>query len=717
VSVAAPAAEDSSMSARDMGNLIGTGMHSPPAMDNDEPSSPTRTSIAGRAPSVSTFEAAKEASVYFWNIPRQTGEDYRRVTIQNAALNAQELEVTKKLRRAVDLREKWVYMRDTPEWKEQSEWQPSQTGKRHLELPFDPLLPELPPALSYEFAWVDGIVEIGSGGHEWEPSPSNMSYTAFVEDLEELQRVMNDPEARSFCWRRLELLRERFNMYQILNADQEQLSQKKFPHRDFYNVYKIDTHVHHSSLANQKEFLNFIKDKLAKSEDDIVIKQNNREMTLREVFQSIGLSEDELSVDTLDVHAGPTTFHRFDRFTLKYSPVGQSKLREIFLKTDNYNGGKYLADLTKRVLADQETLKYQLSEYRISIYGRRADEWDKLGRWFTQHHIFSPVARWLIQVPRLYPSYYAEGNVQSFQDMLSNIFNPLFEVTIHPERHPEVAALLQQVVGFDSVDDESLPADKEVLRGAKPPAEWTTVENPPYSYQQFYLQSNLACLNRLREARGLNTLSFRPHAGEAGPLEHLACTFLLANGINHGLKLKENPVLQYMYYITQIGIAMSPLSNAALFCEYIKNPCIEYFCRGLNVSLSTDDPLQFAYTREPLMEEYSVFASVFRCTNTSLCELARNSILQSGLEAVIKNVCLGPGWYMSGYSGNDPRLSNVPNMRLRYRHDTLMEEVQMLYAGPPPSSIRVLPTWSARQERPWKETDTVQPRNGARGEA
>ena len=37
------------------------------------------------------------------------------------------------------------------------------------------------------------------------------------------------------------------------------------------------------------------------------------------------------------------TFHRFDRFNLKYNPAGQSRLREIFLKTDNHVKGRYLA--------------------------------------------------------------------------------------------------------------------------------------------------------------------------------------------------------------------------------------------------------------------------------------------------------------------------------------------------------------------------------------
>jgi len=39
------------------------------------------------------------------------------------------------------------------------------------------------------------------------------------------------------------------------------------------------------------------------------------------------------------------TFHRFDKFNSKYNPVGESRLREIFIKTDNYMGGKYFANI------------------------------------------------------------------------------------------------------------------------------------------------------------------------------------------------------------------------------------------------------------------------------------------------------------------------------------------------------------------------------------
>lgn len=68
--------------------------------------------------------------------------------------------------------------------------------------------------------------------------------------------------------------------------------------------------------------------------------------------------------------------------------------------------------------------------------------------------------------------------------------------------------------------------------------------------------------------------------------------------------------LQYLYYLKQIGVAMSPLSNNKLFLDYAKNPFPKYFAQGLNVSLSTDDPLMLHYTKDPLLEEYSVAAQV-----------------------------------------------------------------------------------------------------------
>lgn len=50
----------------------------------------------------------------------------------------------------------------------------------------------------------------------------------------------------------------------------------------------------------------------------------------------MNLTPFDLTVDMLDVHADRNTFHRFDKFNAKYNPIGESRLREVFLKTDNY---------------------------------------------------------------------------------------------------------------------------------------------------------------------------------------------------------------------------------------------------------------------------------------------------------------------------------------------------------------------------------------------
>ncbi|SSD59248.1 probable AMP deaminase [Saccharomycodes ludwigii] len=496
-------------------------------------------------------------------------------------------------------------------------------------------------------------------------------------DLERVINISSDGPAKSFAFRRLQYLEARWNMYSLLNEYQEIAVSKKNPHRDFYNVRKVDTHVHHSACMNQKHLLRFIKHKLRNNGDEKVIFRDGKVLTLNEVFKSLNLTGYDLSIDTLDMHAHKDTFHRFDKFNLKYNPIGESRLREIFLKTDNYIHGKYLAEITKQVISDLEVTKYQNVEYRVSIYGRSIDEWDKLASWVVDNKIFSHNLRWLVQVPRLYDIYMKTGAINNFADIIKNLFQPLFEVTKNPKSHPKLHIFLERVIGFDSVDDESKP-DRRFHRKYPPPSLWNSPTNPPYSYYIYYLFANLAFLNQWRAKRGFNTFVLRPHCGEAGDPEHLVTAYLLTEGISHGILLRKVPFVQYLYYLDQIGIAMSPLSNNALFLTYDKNPLPAYFKRGLNVSLSTDDPLQFSYTREPLIEEYSVAAQIYKLSNVDMCELARNSVLQSGWEAQIKKHWIGHNFEKNGVEGNDVEKTNVPDIRINYRYETLETELELV---------------------------------------
>lgn len=62
---------------------------------------------------------------------------------------------------------------------------------------------------------------------------------------------------------------QKFRLHLLVNADREFLAQKSAPHRDFYNIRKVDTHVHHSACMNQKHLLRFIKSKLRKEPDEV----------------------------------------------------------------------------------------------------------------------------------------------------------------------------------------------------------------------------------------------------------------------------------------------------------------------------------------------------------------------------------------------------------------------------------------------------------------
>ncbi|KAJ1820515.1 AMP deaminase, partial [Coemansia sp. RSA 2675] len=394
-------------------------------------------------------------------------------------------------------------------------------------------------------------------------------------------------------------------------------------------------------------------------------------LTLRQVFESLNLTAYDLSIDTLDMHAHKDAYHRFDKFNLKYNPIGESRLREIFMKTDNFIDGEFFAQITKEVISDLEQSKYQMSEYRISIYGRSSDEWDKLAAWVIDHNILSPNVRWLIQVPRLYDVYKASGQVENFEQVIANLFGPLFEVTKDPASHPKLHVFLQRVVGFDSVDDESKP-ERRMHKKYPLPRVWNTNDNPPYTYYTYFTLANMCTLNQWRARRGFNTFVFRPHAGEAGDTEHLAATFLAAQAINHGILLRKVPALQYLYYLQQIGLAMSPLSNNALFLVYERNPFNTFFQRGLNVALSTDDPLQFHFTKEPLMEEYSVAAQIWKYSSVDMCELAMNSVIQSGFEAEVKRHWIGREYLETGQT--EVHKTNVPLSRLKYRSSTLEQE-------------------------------------------
>jgi AMP deaminase len=491
-----------------------------------------------------------------------------------------------------------------------------------------------------------------------------------------LDRILNfiaRGPARTFTYNRLQYL---YRLHILTKGHDEIAQARKVPHRDFYNVRKVDTHIHHVACMNQKHLLRFIKSKLKKCPDEVVVSHGRETLTLGQLFASIGLTAYDLSIDTLGMHAHTDSFHRFDKFNLKYNPLGHTQLRDVFLRRENHLRGRYLAEITREVIADLESNKYQMVEWRVSIHGRNMNEWDRLAAWVMDHKLISANVRWLVQVPRKYAQDKADGLVENFEQVIQNLFQPLFEVTQNPRSHPALHLFLQRVVGLDSVDDES-QVDQRLHQHYPIPSNWNSSHNPPYDYWIYHLFANLTSLNAWRKQKKLNTFVLRPHSGETGDPNHLASAFLCCHSISHGITLRKLPVLEYLFYLEQVGIAMSPLSNNALFLSYDKNPFVGYFKKGLNVSLSTDDPLQVSFTKEPLIEEYVVAAQVYKLSSVDMCELAKNSVAQSGFELQLKKRWLGDNFMLPGVTGNDVTKSKVPDLRQDFRSVTLQAECNL----------------------------------------
>jgi len=494
----------------------------------------------------------------------------------------------------------------------------------------------------------------------------------FCRHFREVCETMQDGPTRTWTHRRLDVTARVFALHTELNGALEQ-DHTELDTQDFYNVAKVDTHVHAFSASSATGLLKMIRGKAQAHSDDVVTGDG---ATLGEVLAQNCMSESIRNVHALNVQSDSASFMRFDVYHSRFDVTQKaSELEEIFLHRYNHIGGRYFAELLKKEVFARGTDHNIYTELRLSIYGKSRREWQDLAKWHEDHDMRSSNNRWMIQVPRIYNVLKRSGDVSCFQDFLGNVFLPLVEISLSPSVDPNLARFLEEVSGFDSVDDES--RSEGHLRDT-PPEEWNTEENPCYAYYCYYMWANINVLNAVRRQRGLNTFAFRPHCGESGPTSHLVAAFLTADSINHGINLMNTPVMQYLYMLCQIGVSVSPLSNNSLFLEYNKNPFPVFFKRGLNVTLSTDDPLQFHISEQPLLEEYSVAKQVWRLSTTDLSEIARNSVLQSGFSRERKEEWLGPAFQQFLSGGNNINKSNISDVRLSFRFQCLKEELDLL---------------------------------------
>lgn len=72
---------------------------------------------------------------------------------------------------------------------------------------------------------------------------------------------------------------------------------------------------------------------------------------------------------------------------------------------------------------------------------------------------------------------------------------------------------------------------------------------------------------------------------------------------------------------------------------------------------------------------------VWKLTACDLCEIARNSVLQSGYPHDSKQHWVSDTYWKLGPEGNDIKKTNVPGVRMQFRKDILNGELKLIEEG------------------------------------
>ncbi|SMN21744.1 similar to Saccharomyces cerevisiae YJL070C Putative protein of unknown function with similarity to AMP deaminases [Maudiozyma saulgeensis] len=397
----------------------------------------------------------------------------------------------------------------------------------------------------------------------------------------------------------------------------------------------------------------------------------------------------------------------------------------------------------------QVSVDYQYTNEK----GSTSDNWWlKFSNWLMRYNLISYNIRWNIRISRCYSPLFALGKVGNFQDFINLIFDPLLEAMNSDDIKFQFA--MRNICSLDLVINQTDDYLWKVFEDTDlEPSKWVAGgDNPTISQYMYSIFDKLSEINRLRHNCFQNTIILRSYCCPYitknrtsqfsttdvifnEQIESLACNLLLCNG---GLLQSEPiweapPLFLYMYYLFQVPIVVSPLSSVSHGTSliedyrdlgtqtdernieknfvterreenklrnltiidgrsYNKNPFMSLFKIGFKVSLSSESVLfNSSYTQEPMMEEYSVAASIYLLNAADLCELSRNSVLVSGYDgwykshwigAVIKKkqdeevmsepIGMTDVWYDKDQDTRERH--NVPFLRRHFRNETLAQE-------------------------------------------
>jgi adenosine deaminase len=164
-----------------------------------------------------------------------------------------------------------------------------------------------------------------------------------------------------------------------------------------------------------------------------------------------------------------------------------------------------------------------------------------------------------------------------------------------------------------------------------------------------------------------NGLHLTAHAGEAAGPESIwgAIRHLGVERIDHGtLAIEDGELVEYLAR-HRITLTQCLSSNIRLNVveDYTLHPFIEFYRRGVPVTLNTDDPQVFGVS---LTEEYLRAAEVFSLGPAELGEIALNGIraafapdevknrIQQRMERELRELCAPADRFMTGPAAGPP---------------------------------------------------------------
>ncbi|QLQ78489.1 hypothetical protein HG537_0A07360 [Torulaspora globosa] len=576
-------------------------------------------------------------------------------------------------------------------------------------------------------------------------------FQEFRKDFLSLAEIARCSPLSEVAQKRIKYLVNKFDLFQHLNCKAEILENKRVPLRDFYNSRKVDRDFLLSGCATQRQLSEFIWEKLNVEPHRVVHKTfKGEKLTLAQVFEYGSGSGDPMAIGLKVIDDEFLEWYRnVYLITSHLIPSADAEkvlngkelrfylLAKIFLEFDNYLDGEYLAEIF--ILYCVHTLeksKYQLAQISVDFQFYHPNEgcwWEKFSRWIIKWKLVSHNIRWNVRLSRVFTKLFRLDRIGNFQDYLDLIFDPLFE----NEGSNNIALdfFLMNVGCIDLVvssTDDYLWQDFTDINA--PPREWSAKgDNPTISYYMYYIYAQLARLNCLRHNKNLNTISLRNdcstllnRTSQAGSdlnftdqLESLICNFMLCDaGLLQAEAMCENtPLMTYLFYLCQIPVIVAPLSSVSSVASqtsqeevlailgdtqkstrditkeeqstYTTNPFMNMFKMGMKVSLSSKSVLfNSSYTMEPMIEEYSVAASIYLLNAADLCELSRTSVLCSSYEGFYKAHWIGVGvrrtpfqvdnvGYVNEWYDREVDTSarhNVPNIRRNYRRETWNQE-------------------------------------------